>query len=134
RFFDINWFPLSVPGRSRPRLVVPTLGDQYGIVLENGELQLHYVDGMFAVYYYEQHFPVAPDSYSLVLQPVLEQLEDELGRRHNDVLELASIVTAVRHLPPREINNAAATEERSREKEIVKRRIRGLYTASAGFR
>ncbi len=134
RFFDINWFPRSAPGQTRAKLIVPTLGDQYGNVLEKGELQVRYVDGAFAIEYYEQRFPVAPDSYTLLLQPVLEQLEDELGRRHNDVLELASIVTALRHLPPREMSNAAAIEERNREKEIVKRRIRELDEGSPGFR
>ena len=35
RFFDINW--------RNPKIVVPTLGDQYGKVLENGELRVEYV-------------------------------------------------------------------------------------------
>ncbi len=134
RFFDINWSPLSVPGLTRPKLIVPTLGDQYGKVLENGELQLSYIDGAFVITYYEQRFPVAPDSYTLLLEPILEHLEDELGRRHSHSLELASIITALRHLPPRQISNPAAIEERNREKEIAKRRIRALYEASAIFR
>src|ERR1051325_11705790 len=39
RFFDINW--------RAGKLVVPTLGDQYGTVLENGELRVEYADGAF---------------------------------------------------------------------------------------
>ncbi|HYW89840.1 MAG TPA: malto-oligosyltrehalose synthase [Chloroflexota bacterium] len=134
RFFDINWFPLSVPGQPHPKLIVPTLGDQYGKVLENGELQVRYVDGAFVIDYYEHRFPVAPDTYVHLLEPVLVQLEDELGRRHNHSVELASILTALRHLPQRQISNAAEIEERNREKEIVKRRIRALYEVSAVFR
>jgi (1->4)-alpha-D-glucan 1-alpha-D-glucosylmutase len=65
---------------------------------------------------------------------VRECLEQELGRRHDQVQELASIVTAVRHLPPRRTLDAAAQEERNREKQIVKRRIAALCTASAQFR
>jgi (1->4)-alpha-D-glucan 1-alpha-D-glucosylmutase len=134
RFFDINWRPLSTRTQSRPKLVVPTLGDQYGNVLERGELRVQYAKGAFSISYYEQRFPVAPDSYILLLQPALERIEEELGRRHEHVQELASILTALRHLPPREIINAAAIEERNREKEIVKRRIRVLHEASPHFR
>ncbi|HEY3061097.1 MAG TPA: malto-oligosyltrehalose synthase [Chloroflexota bacterium] len=135
-FFDITWRPLSTregaPARSK--LVVPTLGDQYGKVLESGELRVQYQDGEFDIAYYEQRFPVAPDSYIMLLQPVLERLEDELGRRHEHAQELASILTALRYLPPREPIDAAAVEERNREKEIEKRRIRRLYEASESFR
>src|SRR5262249_34047763 len=45
RFFDINWRPLSTRTQSRPKLVVPTLGDQYGNVLERGELRVQYAKG-----------------------------------------------------------------------------------------
>jgi len=135
-FFDITWRPLSTreAAPARSKLVVPTLGDQYGKVLENGELSVQYLDGEFDIAYYEQRFPVAPDSYVMLLQPVLERLEDELGRRHEHAQELASILTALHYLPPRESIDGAAVEERNREKEIEKRRIRRLYEASAPFR
>src|SRR5919201_3486440 len=42
RFFDINW---RSSGGQLHKLVVPTLGDQYGNVLENGELRVEYADG-----------------------------------------------------------------------------------------
>ena len=124
RFFDINWRPSgSTAHATQLKLVVPTLGDQYGKVLENGELQVEYADGAFAIAYYDQRFPVAPDAYPMLLDECRERLEEELGRRHEHVQELASILTALRHLPPRGMLDAAAIEERNREKEIVKRRI-----------
>jgi (1->4)-alpha-D-glucan 1-alpha-D-glucosylmutase len=50
------------------------------------------------------------------------------------VQELASILTAVRHLPARALGiDAAAMEERNREKEIVKRRTAELYERSDLF-
>ncbi|MBV9169655.1 MAG: malto-oligosyltrehalose synthase [Chloroflexi bacterium] len=141
RFFDINW--------RGGKIVVPTLGDQYGVVLENGELSVQWSedDGAFIIAYYEHRFPVAPDSYLLLLEEVRERLEEDprrglaaawepqdLGRRHEHVQELASIITGVRHLPPRRPLDAAELEERNREKEIIKRRIRRLRTESNGFR
>ena len=38
RFFDINWRPVRRQPQDQLKLVVPMLGDQYGKVLENGEL------------------------------------------------------------------------------------------------
>jgi (1->4)-alpha-D-glucan 1-alpha-D-glucosylmutase len=134
RFFDINWHPMNTRTAARPKLVVPTLGDQYGKVLESGELRVRYADGTFNIGYYDQRFPVAPDAYVMLLQPALESLEDELGRRHDHSQELASILTALRHLPPRELIDALGVDERNREKEIEKRRIRALHAASSHFR
>ncbi|HEV7666119.1 MAG TPA: malto-oligosyltrehalose synthase, partial [Chloroflexota bacterium] len=133
RYFDINWRPTGAQRHDHLKLVVPTLGDQYGKVLENGELQVEYVDGAFNVRYYESSFPLAPDSYAMILDDARDQLEGELGRRHDEVQELASIVTALRHLPPRHLLDAAGIEERNREKEIVKRRIKTLHSASPAF-
>ena len=133
-FFDINWRPSGAQPQDQMKLVVPTLGDQYGKVLENGELSVEYAGGAFKIAYYEQRLPVAPDTYPVLLEPALERLEEELGRRHEHVQELASILTAIRHLPPRRMLGAPAMDERNREKEIVKRRINALEAASAPFR
>jgi (1->4)-alpha-D-glucan 1-alpha-D-glucosylmutase len=135
-FFDINWRP-SAPDerrRSELKLIVPTLGDQYGKVLENGELKAEYANGAFAITYYDRKFPVAPDSYPMLLDESRERMQEELGRRHEHVQELASILTALRNLPPRRMLHAEAVEERNREKEIVKRRLGALYAVSQPFR
>ena len=135
-FFDINWRPAAQDERRRSelKLIVPILGDQYGKVLENGELQVEYASGTFAIAYYDRNFPIAPDSYPMLLEEGRERMEEELGRRHEDVQELASILTALRHLPPRRMLQAPEIEERNREKEIVKRRINVLHEASEPFR
>jgi len=134
RFFDINWRPTLAQPQDQLKLVVPTLGDQYGKVLESGELSVAYAGGAFDIAYYEQRFPLAPDSYPMLLDGPLARLEEELGRRHEQVQELASVLTAIRHLPLRRMLDAQAMEERNREKEIVKRRISTLFDASAEFR
>ena len=43
RFFDIDWLP--VKAELRDKVLLPILGDQYGQVLERGELQLAFTDG-----------------------------------------------------------------------------------------
>ena len=43
KFFDIDWAP--VKAELHAKLLLPILGDQYGHVLERGELQLEFRDG-----------------------------------------------------------------------------------------
>ena len=42
-FFDIDWNPLKE--ELRGKVLLPVLGDHYGVVLERGELRLEYADG-----------------------------------------------------------------------------------------
>jgi maltooligosyltrehalose synthase len=42
------------------KVLLPVLADQYGRVLEKGELRLEYQGGAFHVLYVDKQFPVAP--------------------------------------------------------------------------
>ena len=44
-YFDIDWQPLK--SDLRDKVLLPILGDQYGRVLERGELQVHFEAGAF---------------------------------------------------------------------------------------
>ena len=78
-FFDIDW-EASARG-VRDKLLLPVLGDQYGLVLEGGELQLGFdADaGSFAVRYYENIFPIALRNYQWLLQEAADRLGSEGG-------------------------------------------------------
>ena len=54
-YFDIDWHPLKPD--LHEKVLLPILGDQYGRVLERGELQVHFEDGSFYLCYYEHRFP-----------------------------------------------------------------------------
>jgi maltooligosyltrehalose synthase len=43
-------------------VLLPVLGDQYGVVLERGELQLEPNEGVFTVQYYDTVLPLAAHS------------------------------------------------------------------------
>ena len=58
RFFDIDWTP--VKEELHAKLLLPILGDQYGQVLERGELQLMFRDGALALRYFEHELPINP--------------------------------------------------------------------------
>jgi (1->4)-alpha-D-glucan 1-alpha-D-glucosylmutase len=127
-YFDIDWLPLK--SELKNRVLLPVLGEQYGRALENKQLQLEFAAGAFGLRYYERLFPIAPRTYAQILSPRLEQLVSELGNDHAYVIEYQSILTAIHHLPHRDVTDEAARAERDREKEVIKRRLRTLCEQS----
>jgi (1->4)-alpha-D-glucan 1-alpha-D-glucosylmutase len=128
RYFDIDWHPPKEELVNK--VLLPTLGDQYGRVLENQEIQIVYGDGQFHVSVYDLPLPLAPRTWTMVLEPSVAKLREKLGGDHEYVAELESIVTALSHLAgPTEIDDAKI-RERQREKEIVKRRLSALLDTS----
>ena len=53
-WFDIDWKPLK--SDLKDKVLLPILGDQYGRVLERGELQVRFEGGAFYLRYYEHEF------------------------------------------------------------------------------
>ncbi len=66
--FDIDWRPAK--DALRGKVLLPFLGDQYGAVLDRGELEVRYHEdeGSFSVHYYEHRFPLAPPTYPQLLE------------------------------------------------------------------
>jgi (1->4)-alpha-D-glucan 1-alpha-D-glucosylmutase len=117
-FFDIDWSPLK--RELRDKVLLPVLGDHYGHVLEAGELRLAFADGAFFVHYWDHVFPLDPTTYPTVLGPVDVALAGGMTGVGD---ELTSILTGLRNLPARSETDPARTQERQREKEILKRRL-----------
>src|SRR5262245_38519126 len=65
-FFDIDWTP--VKAGLQAKLLLPILGDQYGRVLERGELKLQFHDGLIALTYAEHELPINPKQFHIVLR------------------------------------------------------------------
>ena len=67
-YFDINWDPIRFDLKGR--VLLPVLGNQYGAILENGEIALRFDhdEGSFSAWYYEHRFPITPRSYPLILE------------------------------------------------------------------
>jgi len=131
-FFDIDWDPLKP--ELRDKVLLPILGDQYGVVLENQELTVVYENGRFVIRYYDHRLPVAPKPTVLILAHRLPDLIEEAGTKSPQVMELESIITALKHLPSRQDRAPELVAERYREKEIIKRRLSALVDSSAVIR
>jgi (1->4)-alpha-D-glucan 1-alpha-D-glucosylmutase len=131
-YFDVDWEP--VKSELRHRVLVPVLGDQFGVVLERGELKLERAAGRLVIRYFDHCFPVAPRSVPIVLRHRLDELKAELGATDPHVQELESICTALEKLAPRTETSPEAVAERAREKEVAKRRLAALAEASPRVR
>jgi (1->4)-alpha-D-glucan 1-alpha-D-glucosylmutase len=126
-FFDIDWTPIKL--KLHGKVLLPVLGNAYGAVLDNAELQLRFnaEHGTFVIYYYEHHFPVDPAQYPQILAYHLESLSID----NPLLMEYQSLITAFRNLPPRDEESPERQLERRRDKEVYKRHLAGLVAQSA---
>ena len=127
-FFDIDWTP--VKPELQHTVLLPILGDQYGIVLENQEIPLEYQDGHFYFSYYENRFPLDPCTWPIILTFRQEALITQLGDSDPLLQEFQSIVTALTHLPTRNETDPDRIAERYREKDVIRRRLASLMEES----
>jgi (1->4)-alpha-D-glucan 1-alpha-D-glucosylmutase len=125
-FFDINW--QTTGGELENRILLPVLGDYFGAVLEQGDLQLMFQAdrGRFLIGYYEHLYPVAPETYPVILGHDLARLEARLGGEHEGFLELQSLIASLSTLPGRQETAAEPVAMRRRNKEVLKRLLARL--------
>jgi len=118
-YFDIDWD--SPDPALTGRVLLPLLGEQYGVVLERAELQLRFEPeaGSFELRYYTHRLPLDPATYPVLIERALgAPAADALPSAVRDAL--ASLSSAFGHLPPRDRADAAARTERHRDKEVHK--------------
>jgi (1->4)-alpha-D-glucan 1-alpha-D-glucosylmutase len=118
-YFDIDWRPLKTD--LQDKVLLPILGDQYGRVLERGELRVHFDRGSLSLTYFDHVFPIAPGTYRYILELALENLAE--FREEDFYAEFQSILTALEYLPRRTETDPERIKERAREKEIIKKRL-----------
>ncbi len=127
-YFDIDWNPPKAELANK--VLLPFLPDQFGLVLESQLIRAVYEAGSFSLDTQGTPYPVAPRSWSLLLEQVLAKVSEQLITSDDHLLELESILTALSHLPPREDTDLAKVRERQREKEIIRRRLAALIETS----
>jgi (1->4)-alpha-D-glucan 1-alpha-D-glucosylmutase len=117
-YFDIDWDP---PQRKLAATVLmPVLGDQYGRVLEAGELVIRRQDGSFTVRYYDHEAPISPRTLGELLTKAAARAGSE---------ELESLAVAFGRLPHGRRTDRAAVVERHRDKEVLRARLADLCRA-----
>lgn len=108
RYFDVDW---HIESEHRSNLILLTvLGDHYGIILENGELQLQHENGKFTLHYYERVFPVAPRSIPIIL---------ELAYQKSGIKEIGYFANAMQSLPHANSRDVEKIQRRQRDKAVL---------------
>lgn len=66
-WFDIDWDPGD---DRRGKVLLPCLGEPYGVVLENGQIALRFdpKEGSISAWYFEHRLPIAPRDYPDILR------------------------------------------------------------------
>src|ERR1700730_11981428 len=113
-YFDIEWNPVNPALKGK--VLVPVLGDPYGVVLEKGELELRFEreSGSFAVFYHEHRMPIDPKTYPRIIDRVL-------GAAHSR--ELEDLRRRFAALADRHDLTDEQSAERDEAKENLKRRL-----------
>ena len=130
-YFNVDWRP--VKEELQNRVLLPILREQYGQVLESGELKLEFRDGAFFIRCGQTLLPLEPRSYQAVLGHRLDALKSAMPADSEDLRELESVLTALEHLPKCMDADPARVAERQREKEVVKDRLRRLVGRSTAI-
>lgn len=118
--FDIAWDdhprePL------RGKVLLPILGERYGAAVDGGVFAVVWEGGQFVLRVYESRLPLDPGTLYPVLAPLVGS---DLNADDEHQLDLRSILTAIRNLPPRDEPGRA--EERWVEAVAIKRRLATL--------
>lgn len=127
-FFDIDWRP--VKEELRQKLLLPILGDQYGVVLERGDLQLAFRDGHLLLTYFGTQLPINPRQVPRVYRTGLTALTNDLGPSHPDLIEFLTIVNALQSAPP----SASYDSGEERPRDAIRARLQQLTQRSPRIR
>jgi (1->4)-alpha-D-glucan 1-alpha-D-glucosylmutase len=108
-FFDIDW--QSYEERLRNKVLVPVLADQYGKVLQAGDIRVMRHGNSFQVEYGEQKLPVAPQSLQTILSRAAEVAESDT---------LSFLAASFGRLPSPEFADRRTILARHRDKVVLK--------------
>lgn len=107
-FFDIDWQPQEE--RLRDKVLVPILGDQYGIVLSKGDIKVCRAGNSFVVEAAGQQLPVAPNTLPVILSRAAEYA-------HSDTLNFIS--ASFGQLPVPAFGDRRRILDRNRDKNVL---------------
>jgi (1->4)-alpha-D-glucan 1-alpha-D-glucosylmutase len=131
-YFDIDWAPVKT--ELAGKVLLPILGDQYGVVLDSGQLKLTLDPDGFSVRYYEWVMPLTARSWARILGHRLGELQRQLGGEHPDLVELKSVIawlSTMRHRTEIEPERAAASPA---ELELARKQLAALLAGSPAVR
>jgi (1->4)-alpha-D-glucan 1-alpha-D-glucosylmutase len=75
-WFDIDW---EAGDDGRGKILLPCLGDPYGVALANGQVALRFdpAEATISAWYFEHRLPIAPRDYPIILRRAADAVADE---------------------------------------------------------
>jgi (1->4)-alpha-D-glucan 1-alpha-D-glucosylmutase len=124
-YFDIDWHSSKV--ELRDKVLVPFLGDQYGRILEDGQLKLGFdaQTGGFSMWYYEQRFPITPGEYDRILRAILALFRRRQGDDQT-VIALEDLIVGFRDIGDPSPPAVRQLATRRAEADVLKRQLKDL--------
>jgi (1->4)-alpha-D-glucan 1-alpha-D-glucosylmutase len=107
-WFDIDWHSDEV--KLQNKVLIPVLGDQYGLILSAGQIKVEHTGEFFRVRYLDNLLPVAPRSLSILLSRAA-------WYAHNDTLSFIS--DSFLRLPSPESDDREVAMARHRDKTVI---------------
>jgi (1->4)-alpha-D-glucan 1-alpha-D-glucosylmutase len=131
-YFDIDWAPMK--DELAGKVLLPILGDQYGTVLDSGQLKLTLDDLGLSVRYYDTVMPLAPRSWGRVLGHRLGELQARLGAEHPELIELKSLLAWFTTIPPGTETEGGRRPAKGVEVEMGQTRLASLLARAPAVR
>jgi (1->4)-alpha-D-glucan 1-alpha-D-glucosylmutase len=131
-YFDIDWAP--VKDELAGKVLLPILGDQYGAVLDSGQLTLTLDELGLSVRYYDNAMPLAPRSWGRVLGHRLGELQSRLGPEHPELIELKSLLAWFTTIPPGTQTDEGRTAAEGSEVQTGRARLAALLARAPAVR
>ncbi|NLF98452.1 MAG: malto-oligosyltrehalose synthase [Candidatus Riflebacteria bacterium] len=122
RYFDVDWHCES--DHHSNLILLPVLGNHYGIVLEAGELKIEHSMGRFTLHYFENVFPLAPRSLSIIL---------ELAYKESGIEEIGYLAGALQSLPHASSRDIERIQRRQRDKAVLFEMMATMCKEVTGF-
>jgi (1->4)-alpha-D-glucan 1-alpha-D-glucosylmutase len=104
-YFDVEW-----RASEQERVLLPILGDQYGVELEAGKITLERTGSHLRVRYGEHSNPLAPRTLGVFLRPVAARLKHEL---------FSFVADALAELPTPTAADSVNRRRRHRDKQTL---------------
>ncbi len=132
QYFDIDWNP--VKDELQGKLLLPILGEQYGVALDEGKLRLEFVEDVFQLRYYDHVLPLNPRQLRLLLRHNLDRLQAFLPPSDPHLTQFQSILFHLDHIPAYTVSEPDSVADRQREKEVARQRLAELIRTSEEIR
>ncbi len=119
-FFDIDWTHHydSLKGK----LLAPFLGNFYGACLNKGELKLQYDAQGLKIAYYDNYFPIRPESYWSVFGSNLTEFREFCSGNQLAYMDFLGVLHTFKNLP-----GGDAAEERYSQASLAKNLLWKLH-------